>query len=108
MLDLNLIQKQVNDDTPKALDTHTLLTLIKLNHQRYFRCKALVDDALAHIYKVSLKQILDCKKRIADRDPFEPDRVSLRPKITHLLKKLEQENKIEKYGPKVWRLKSNE
>lgn len=97
-------QACVAGETVKSLDTRTLLTLIKANHQKYFRCKQLADDVLALQYDVPLKYIMDCKRRYASGDPYAKDRTKLIHQIIHILHDLEKEDKIEKYNQKFWRI----
>lgn len=82
------------------LSVDLVRVIIETRFNRYFRCKDVVNYVIADREGVSLKFIMDCRKKFID--PFDDGRVSLSGEVTWVLKGLEGEGYIEKYNRKMW------
>ena len=76
--------------------------IIEANFNRYFKCVDIVDYIMAYRSEVSLRDIMDCRKR--HDDPYDKYRVGLSGEVTWVLKGLKNVGYIEKYNGKMWRV----
>ena len=74
--------------------------VIENNFNRYFRCSHIVDCVIAEREGVSIKYLMDCRKRFDD--PYYKGRINLSGEVTWVLKLLRAEGLIRKYNKKMW------
>jgi hypothetical protein len=84
------------------IDPNYIKGLIDSNYNCYFKCADLVNDVIAERNNVTVKDLMDCRKRTLD--PFDKFRRGLNRQIAHALLKLKENGDIEKYGRYVWRI----
>jgi len=85
-----------------VLSVDLVKEIIDTKFNRYFKCLDVVDYVIAEREGVSLKYLMDCRKRY--RDPYGGGRISLSGEVTWVLKGLENIGYIEKYNRKMWRV----
>ena len=83
-----------------VLSVDLVKEIIKTNFNRYFKCLDIVDCVIANREGVTIKYLMDCRKKY--RDPFDKFRGRLCGEVTWVLKLLKAEGVIEKYNGKMW------
>lgn len=76
--------------------------IIGANFNRYFKCVDIVDYIIAYRNKISLVDVMNCRKRC--HDPYDECRIGLSGEVTWVLKGLRNVGYIEKYNSKMWRV----
>lgn len=76
--------------------------IIDTNYNRFFKCADIVNDVIAVEHNVTIRDLMDCRKRV--EDPFAKYRRGLSVQIARVLVKLRDAGYIEKYGRYVWRI----
>ena len=84
------------------LNEDRCLEMIRTNHNTYFKCREIAEEIIAEQYEVKLKYVLDCLKRLDD--PYKEDRIFVRARLLHVLKRLKEKGLIEKYNARFWRI----
>lgn len=86
----------------KLLLVDLVKEIIETNFNRYFKCNDIVDYVTAYRNEVSLKDIMNCRKRC--HDPYDKGRINLCGEVTWVLKGLRNVGYIEKFNRKMWRV----